>query len=147
MAKVRKRNGRLEEFDKNKIVASVMKAGATKREANRVANRVHRRALATGVQCKSISRRGRPEIASPTISCEVASRLREVNRPVANRFVRYRDRKLRARKLRKTRGVDRSKSPGIIIIDGKTRRARTQVDRARSLKKGKRYAIDAPELG
>jgi len=117
---VRKRKGRLVEFDKSKIVAGVVKAGATRREANRVANRISRRAIETNL-CTYV--RKRPEIASPTISSEVVSSLRQVNRAAADKFVRYRDAKLR--KARRSSG----REPAL------------------SLKKRKRYAIDEPELG
>jgi len=107
---VRKRNGRLERFDKNKIIAGVMEAGATRKEARQAANRISRRTSNTWV-CTYV--RGKPQVASPTISSEVVSSLRQVNRGAANKFVRYRDSKLR--KARRARAIDRSRRPSVAI--------------------------------
>jgi len=86
LVKIRKRDGRIEEFLESKIVAGVKKAGATAKEATQVTKDV-----ATKVA-------HRTEIAAEELSHTVVNSLRKVNQKASNEFVKFRDSKLKTKK-------------------------------------------------
>jgi polyhydroxyalkanoate synthesis regulator phasin len=86
MTKVRRRDGRLVDFDTSNVSAGVAKAGASVKEAVQVAKEVSKR----------IAKRA--EISADELSKIVADVLRKVNMTAAEEFVRYRNDKLKARK-------------------------------------------------
>jgi len=86
MVKIRKRDGRIEEFFESKIVAGVKKAGATAKEAAQVAKEVAGKVA------------HRTEVAAEELSTMVVASLRTVNRKASEAFVNFRDTKLKARK-------------------------------------------------
>jgi len=85
LVKVRKREGRLEEFDESKIASGVRKAGATAEEASFIAGEVSEKlAYMT-------------EVASEELSDMVAASLGKINKAEAEKFVQARDEKLKAK--------------------------------------------------
>jgi len=82
MVKVKKRNGRYEEFIESKIVSAVQKAGASSEEAKHVAEEVYE-----NVAPKS-------EVAANDLSNMVIASLSKVNRAAAANFAKFRDLKL-----------------------------------------------------
>ena len=86
LVKVKKRNGKLEEFVESKIVAGVKRAGATAEEAGRVAKEV-----AGKVAHKT-------EVAAEEMSDMVVSSFKKVNKAAADEFVKFRDKKVKAKK-------------------------------------------------
>ena len=86
MVKIKKRDGRIEEYVESKIVAGVKKAGATAEEAARVAKEV----------AKKIANKA--EVTAEELSTMVVTSLRKINRKAAAEFVKFRDNKLRAKK-------------------------------------------------
>lgn len=89
MVKVKKRDGRFEEFIESKIADGVKRAGATAGEAERVAKAV------------SWDLAHETEITAEELSTMVVNSLKKVNKAAANEFVKYRDKKLRAKKGKK----------------------------------------------
>ena len=88
MVKVKKRDGRLEEFTESKIIAGCKKAGATAKEAAQVAKEVSKKiANMTIVEAEKLS------------SMVVAS-LKKVNKTATDAFVKFRDEKLKKKKSR-----------------------------------------------
>ncbi len=86
MVKIRKRSGRLEDFVESKIVAGVKKAGATAKEAAQVAKEV-----STKVAHKA-------EVTAEELSKMVVTSLRKVNKAASQKFVNFRDKKLKSKK-------------------------------------------------
>ncbi|HXX72078.1 MAG TPA: nuclear transport factor 2 family protein [Candidatus Acidoferrales bacterium] len=86
MTRVRRRDGKAAEFDPANVSAGVAKAGASVREAVKVAKEV------------SLKVSRRREISAEELSGMVATELRKVNRAAAEEFVRYRNDKARARR-------------------------------------------------
>jgi len=89
LVRVRKRDGRFEDFIEAKIVAGVKRTGATAEEAARVVKEVSGK----------VARR--TEIAAEELSEMVIASLRKVNKVAADEFVKFRDTKLKGEK-RKT---------------------------------------------
>ena len=85
MVKVRKREGRLEEFDESKIRAGVRKAGATAEESAFIAGEVSEKFAHM------------TEVASEEISDMVTASLSKINKAEAEKFVQARDEKLKAK--------------------------------------------------
>ena len=88
MVRVRKRNRRFERFAKSKITAGVKKAGATTEQAAHVAKEV-----GTKVGRRAV-------VKAEELSVLVVRSLGKVNKAAAHEFVRYRNKKLRAKKRR-----------------------------------------------
>jgi transcriptional regulator NrdR family protein len=86
MVKIKKRNGRIEEFVESKIVTGVKKAGANAEEAARVAKEV----------AEKIAHR--TEVTAEELSNMVVTSLRKFNKAAADEFEKFRDRKLKAKK-------------------------------------------------
>jgi transcriptional regulator NrdR family protein len=89
LVKVKKRNGKVEEFVESKIAAGVKGAGATAEEAERVAKAV------------SWDLGHETEITAEELSNMVVGSLKKINKAAADEFVKYRDRKLRTKKENK----------------------------------------------
>ena len=83
--KIRKRDGRIEEFLESKIVVGVKKAGATAKEAVHVAKEVSGHVA------------HRTEVVAEELSHLVVTSLRNVNRAASEVFVKFRDAKLKAK--------------------------------------------------
>ena len=88
MVKIRKRDGRIEEYIGSKIVAGVKKTGATAEEAEHVAKEVAEKMA------------HRTEVTASELSRMVVASLRKVNKKAADEFVKFRDNKLKAKKKR-----------------------------------------------
>ena len=88
MVKVKKRDGRFEEFVESKIVAGIKKAGATTEEAAYVAKEV------------SAELAHKTEVTAEELSNMVMASLKKVNKAAADEFVKFRDKKLKAKKKR-----------------------------------------------
>ena len=86
MVKVKKRDGRIQEYVESKIVNGVRKAGATAEEAAHVAKEVSENVA------------NRAEIAAEELSRMVVTSLRKVNKKAADEFVKFRDSKLKEKK-------------------------------------------------
>ena len=85
MVKVKKRNGKIEEFVESKIVAGAKRAGATAEQGARVAKEV-----AGKVAHKT-------EVTAEEMSEMVVASLKKVNKAAADEFVKFRDRKIKAK--------------------------------------------------
>ncbi len=83
MVKVKKRDGRIQDFVQSKIEASVEKAGATVEQAKQVTKIVVAE-VANMVQ-----------VSSAKISVYVVAALRKINKKAADAYVAFRDRKLK----------------------------------------------------
>ncbi len=77
MTKVKKRDGRLEEFKESKIVAACKKAGATARQASDIAKDVSAKVV------------GKVTVTAEEISKMVVKSLKEVNKNAAGTFVKF----------------------------------------------------------
>ncbi len=77
MTRVRRRDGKLVNFDASNVSASVAKAGASVKEAVQVAKEVSRKVARRAV------------IPAEDLSEVVATELRKVNKVAAKEFVRY----------------------------------------------------------
>jgi transcriptional regulator NrdR family protein len=86
LTKIRKRDGRTEEFDAQFVSAGVAKAGATVREAVQVAKEV------------SLKVSKKSEISSDELSETVSESLRKINKTAAEEFVGYRDKQRKAKR-------------------------------------------------
>ena len=86
MVKIKKRDGRIEEYIESKIVAGAKKAGATAEEAARVAKEV----------AEKVAHRG--EVTAEELSTMVVTSLRKVNKKASEEFVKFKDNKLRTKK-------------------------------------------------
>jgi len=84
MTRVRRRDGSVVEFDPSNVSAGVAKAGASVKEAVKVAKAI------------SLKVSRRDEISAEELSEVVATELRKVNRLAAEEFVRYGKDKLKA---------------------------------------------------
>ena len=82
MVKVKKRNGRYEEFIESKIATAVQKAGASAEEAKHVADDVYKKVTP------------KAEVTTDDLSNMVAASLRKVNKAAAGNFTKFRDVKL-----------------------------------------------------
>lgn len=85
MVKVRKRDGRMEEFDESKIASGVREAGATAEEAAFIAEEVSKKVAYVS------------EVASEELSDMVVASLSKINKAEAEKFVQARDEKLKAK--------------------------------------------------
>ena len=86
MVKIRKRDGRIEDYLESKIVAGARKAGATAKEAAQVAKDV---TLRTARQA---------EVTAEELSTMVVTSLSKINQKASDTFVNFRDNKLKLRK-------------------------------------------------
>jgi transcriptional regulator NrdR family protein len=86
LVKIKKRDGSFEEFVESKIVTGVKKAGATAEEAAKVAKDVSAKVAK------------KAEVTAEELSNMVVSSLKKVNKAVADEFVKFRDKKLKAKK-------------------------------------------------
>ena len=86
MVKVKKREGKIEDFIESKIVAGVKKSGATAKEAVQVAKEA----------AEKVGHRS--EVAAEELSTTVVASLRKINKKASDEFVKYRDSKLKAKK-------------------------------------------------
>ncbi|MDQ1281040.1 MAG: hypothetical protein QG670_2304 [Thermoproteota archaeon] len=86
MVKVKKRDGRMEEFIESKIITGVKKAGATAEEATKVGKEV----------AEKVAQRG--QVTATELSRLVVTSLRKVNSKAAEAFVKFRDNKLKTKK-------------------------------------------------
>jgi transcriptional regulator NrdR family protein len=86
MVKVKKRDGKWEEYVESKVEAAVKASGATAKEAAQVAKEV------TAKLAKMI------EVDARELSEIVVKTIEKVNRAAAKEFVRFRDSKLKAKK-------------------------------------------------
>lgn len=116
---VRKRNGSLETFNRSKIRSSLLKAGATRKQARQVTNKITKSIRSCNL-CKDIN--GKKEVSSALLSKTIISELQTINRNVAERFYNYRNLK------RKTR------STGTIFkTPAQTREHREETDESKHL--------------
>jgi len=83
LIKIRKRNGKVEEFDEGKIVAGVKNAGATFIEADRVAKEVTSKIV------------NRVEITADELASIVVKSLTKINKIASEKFVMYREKKIK----------------------------------------------------
>ncbi len=86
MVKVKKRNGRIEDFMESKITTGCQKAGATAEEAAQVVKDV------------SMSIVNMAIVPAEQLSQMVVTSLRKVNNAAADAFVKFRDEKLKTKK-------------------------------------------------
>ncbi|MDI6825598.1 MAG: ATP cone domain-containing protein [Candidatus Aenigmarchaeota archaeon] len=86
MVKVKKRDGRLEEFIESKIIVGCKKAGATAKEAAQVAKEISMKVGEMAV------------VPAGKLSNMVVKSLKEVNKAAANAFVKFREKKLKTKK-------------------------------------------------
>lgn len=86
MVKIKKRDGSFEAFVESKIVATVKKAGATAEEAARVAKEVSAKVA------------HKAEVTAEELSDMVVASLKKVNKAAADEFVKFREKKLKAKK-------------------------------------------------
>ena len=85
VVKVRKRDGRLEEFDESKIASGVRKAGATVEESEYIAQEVSAKVAYV------------TDVASDELSDMVVASLSKINKAEAEKFVQARDEKLKGK--------------------------------------------------
>lgn len=85
---VRKRNGRLQVFNRQKIRSSVVNAGATQKQARHVANTITESVRVCKL-CRDIN--GKKEVSSARLSNTVTSELFKINRNAADRYSKYRN--------------------------------------------------------
>jgi transcriptional regulator NrdR family protein len=85
VVKVKKRDGRLEEFVESKIIAGCVKAGATAKEAARVGKEVSMAIAKTAI------------VPAEKLSDMVVASLKKVNKAAADAFVKFREQKLKAK--------------------------------------------------
>ncbi len=83
--KIKKRDGRIEEYVESKIVTGVKKAGATVEDAEHVAKEVAEKMI------------HRTEVTAAELSRIVVASLRKLDRKAADEFVKFRDDKLKAK--------------------------------------------------
>lgn len=88
MIGVEKRDGRLQKFMKSKIVRACKKAGATAKEATKVTTEVSKKVAKMAI------------VPAEKLSSMVMTSLKKVNKTAANAFVKFRNKKLRAKKRR-----------------------------------------------
>ncbi len=81
MVKVKKRDGRIEEFVESKIIAGCKKAGATAEEAVKVAKEVSMQVVKMAI------------IPAEKLSDLVLAALRKVNKAAADAFNKFREKK------------------------------------------------------
>jgi len=84
---VRKSDGRLEAFNRSKIRVSVLKAGASRKQASQVASTISKSVLVCEL-CEDTG--GKKEVSSARLSNVVIAELRKINRDAAKRFSNYR---------------------------------------------------------
>ena len=86
MVKVKKRDGKWEEYAESKVVAAAKASGATAKEAAQVAKEV------TAKLAK------KAEVDAKELSEIVIKAVEKVNRAAAKEFIRFRESKLKAKK-------------------------------------------------
>lgn len=86
MLNVRKRSGKLEAFEASKITSGCKKAGASSKEAAKVAKDVSKKVAKMSV------------VPAAKLSSMVVASLKKVNKSAASSFVKYRDKKLKGQK-------------------------------------------------
>ena len=92
---VRKSDGRLEAFNRSKMRLSVLKAGASRRQASQVTNAITKSVRACEL-CVDIE--GKKEVSSARLSNVVISELLKINKDAAERFSNYRIEKQKTRR-------------------------------------------------
>jgi len=86
MVKVKKRDGKIEEFVESKIVTGVKKAGASAGEAAHVAKEISEMVA------------HKVEVTAEELSNMVVTSLRKVNKAAADEFIKFRDKKIKAKR-------------------------------------------------
>jgi transcriptional regulator NrdR family protein len=96
LVRVKKRDGKIEEYLESKIVTSVERAGASDKEAARVAKQVSRMVA------------GKRVVTSDKLSDMVAASLLKVNKSAAGNYIKFRDIKILLSKWKESvdRGLD-----------------------------------------
>ena len=84
--KVKKRDGRIQDYIESKIIAGVKKTGATAKEAEEVAKEAAKKLA------------NRAEVTAEELSEIVVTALRKVNKKASEAFVKFRDNKLKTKK-------------------------------------------------
>ena len=102
---VRKSDGRLEAFNRAKLRVSVLKAGASRTEARRVADTITNSVRACEL-CEDVA--GNKEVSSARLSNVVIQQLRAVNRDAAERYSAFRREKQQTRSALATSGTSAS---------------------------------------
>lgn len=90
LVKIKKRDGRFEEFNESKIVAGIKKAGATVEEAGAVAKKVAENSARNADEALKIG-----EFTTTELSRMVAAELAEINKAASDEFIKFRDNKLK----------------------------------------------------
>ena len=93
MVKVKKMDGRIEEFTESKIVESIRKAGATAEEAVEVAKKIVEK-IADNTEAVLES----SEVTTEILARMVVDELKKVNKSVADEFDKFRNAKLTDKK-------------------------------------------------
>jgi len=91
---VRKSNGRLELYNRSKLRSSILKAGATRKQAREVTTSITK-SLRTCTLCKDIN--GKKEVSSVNLSNIIISELQKLNPNAATSYSNYRDLRQRTR--------------------------------------------------
>jgi len=91
---VRKSDGRLEAFNRSKMRLSVLKSGASRRQASQVTNTITKSVRACEL-CEDIE--GKKEVSSARLSNVVIAELLKINKDAAERFSDYRIEKQKTR--------------------------------------------------
>jgi hypothetical protein len=91
---VRKNDGRLETFKKSKLRVSVLKAGASRKQARQVANTITNSVRVCEL-CEDIE--GKKQVSSARLSNVVIAELQKINKDAAERFTNYRREKQKTR--------------------------------------------------
>jgi hypothetical protein len=91
---VRKSNGKLERYKRSKLRASIIKAGATQKQARRVTTSITKNVRSCNV-CKDIN--GKKEVSSANLANIIISELQKINPNAATGFSNYRTLKQQSR--------------------------------------------------
>ena len=89
MVKVKKRDGRFEEFVESKVVTGVKKAGATAEQAARVAKEVSEKVA------------HKTEVTAEELSNVVVTSLGKANKAAADEFAKFRDKSQKEKALKR----------------------------------------------
>lgn len=86
MLNVRKRSGKLEAYNESKIIRGCKRAGASAKEAAKVAKEISKKVAKMSV------------VPAAKLSSMVVASLKKVNKAAASSFVKHRDKKLKGKK-------------------------------------------------
>lgn len=89
---VRKSNGRLELYNRSKLRSSILKAGATRKQAREVTTSITK-SVRTGNLCKDIN--GKKEVSSINLSNSIISKLQKINSNATTSYSNFRKLKRR----------------------------------------------------